>query len=216
MKIDPSDSGGTGGDPGCARAPPPDPAPPNFEPPTRYAKGKDTMKKPIMTVAVMAIVVLVSLPCVAQDTSDKGGGGCAIEGTWYGSNSAALNFIFRVEKNAAGGYSVVADGFSDPDIVTYCLESTAWHGELVKTGPQTFLFRQLELCDPDPAFFGPIPGLLFWAAEGEFAMVSCDRIEAVMPIVGAYFWGNGKVPFIDPFDIPFPEVTGTFERMPQP
>jgi len=44
----------------------------------------------------------------------------------------------------------------------------------------------------------------------------CDRIDAVMPVVGAYFWGTGKVPFIDPFDIPFPEVTGTFERMPQP
>jgi len=47
-------------------------------------------------------------------------------------------------------------------------------------------------------------------------MTSCDRLEASIPIVGAYFWGTGKVPFVDPFDIPFAEVTGVFERMPQP
>lgn len=34
---------------------------------------------------------------------------------------------------------------------------------------------------------------------------------------GAYFWGNGKVPFVDPFDVPFPDpITGVFERMPRP
>ncbi len=174
------------------------------------------MKKQLITGSVMAIAMLVALPSIAQGTSDKGGGGCSIEGTWYGANSAGLNFIFRIEKNAAGGHTVVADGFSDPDIVTYCLEFTAWHGELTKTGPNTFLFRQIELCDPDPAFFGPIPGLLLWAGEGEFTLTECNRLEATIPFVGAYFWGSGKVPFIDPFDIPFPEVTGTFERMPQP
>ena len=165
---------------------------------------------------VMAAVLLFSVPCLAQNTSAEGRGGCGIEGTWYGANSAALNFIFRIEKNAAGGHIVVADGFSDMDIMSYCLEYTAWHGELAKTGPNTFRFRQIELCDPNPDVFGPIPGLLLWAAEGEFTLVDCDRLEAVMPVVGAYFWGTGKVPFIDPFDIPFPEVTGTFERMLRP
>jgi len=175
------------------------------------------MKKQLITVAVMAIMILVSLPSIAQDTSDKGGGGCAIEGTWYGANSAFLNFIFRIEKNAAGSYSVVADGFSDMDFITYCLEYTAWHGELVKTGPNTYRFRQIELCDPNPDVLGPLPGLLLWASEGEMTMTSCDRMEADIPTNGAYLWGNGKVPFVDPFDVPFPDpVVGTFERMPRP
>ncbi len=176
------------------------------------------MKQRLVTGAVVAVAMLVALPCIAQDASalDRGAG-CGIEGTWYGANSAFLNFIFGIEKNAGGAYSVVADGFSDPDFLTYCLEHTAWRGELTKTGPDTYRFRQLELCDPNPDVFGPIPGLLLWASEGEFTMTSCDGLAADIPTTGAYFWGNGKVPFVDPFDIIFPDpVTGVFERMPQP
>jgi hypothetical protein len=174
------------------------------------------MKRQLVTVGVVAFVLAVAVPAIAQDMAGGGGRPCGIEGTWYGSNSAYLNYIFRIEKNAGGGYTVVADGFSDMDLMTYCLEYTAWHGELVRTGLRTFLFRQIELCDPNPAMFGPLPGLLLWAAEGEMTLVGCDRIDAVMPSVGAYFWGTGRVPFIDPFDLPFPEVTGSFERMPPP
>ena len=165
---------------------------------------------------MVAAAALVALPAIAQDTAAEGGRPCAIEGTWYGSNSAALNFIFRIDKNAAGSHTVVADGFSDMDIMTYCLDYTAWHGELAKTGPTTFRFRQIELCDPNPDVFGPVPGLLLWAGEDEFTRTECNRLEATIPFVGAYFWGAGKVPFIDPVDIPFPEVTGVFERMPPP
>lgn len=174
------------------------------------------MKQRLVAGMVVAIAMFIALPCIAQENAAEDRGGCGIEGIWYGSNSAALNYIFRIEKNAAGGHTVVADGFSDMDVMTYCLEYTAWHGELTKTGPRTFLFRQIELCDPNPGVFGDLPGLLLWAGEGEFTMTSCDQIDAVIPIVGAYFWGTGKVPFIDSFDIPFAEVTGTFERMPQP
>lgn len=60
-----------------------------------------------------------------------------------------------------------------------------------------------------------MPGLLLWAGEGELTIVDCDRMEGDIPVVGAYFWGTGKVPFVDPFDIPFPDpVVGFFERMP--
>ena len=61
---------------------------------------------------------------------------------------------------------------------------------------------------------GPIPGLLLWASEGEFTVVDCHWLEADIPYNGAYFWGSGKVPFVDEFDIPFPDpVTGVFQRM---
>jgi len=175
------------------------------------------MKKRLATGAIFVIVLLATLPCAAQETAAGDRGGCRIEGTWYGANSAFLNFIFGIEKNAGGSYSAVADGLSDPDILTYCLDYTAWRGELVKTGPDTYSFRQLALCDPNPDVFGPIPGLLLWASEGEFTMTSCDRLEADIPTNGAYFWGNGKVPFVDPFDVVFPDpITGVFERMPRP
>ena len=161
------------------------------------------MKRQLVNGAVLAIALLVVLPCVAQDMALEGRDACGIEGTWYGANSAFINYIFRIEKNAGGGHTVVADGFPDMDVISYCLEYTAWHGELVKTGPDTFIFRQIELCDPNPDVFGPLPGLLLWAAEGQFTLADCTRVEASIPLVGAYLWGSGKVPFIDPFDIPF-------------
>jgi len=175
------------------------------------------MKKRLMTGVAVAITLMVALPCIAQDMVSKDRVTCGIEGTWYGSNTAALDLIFRIDKNAGGGFSAVADSLTDPDIPDYCLKSTAWHGEVVKIGPDSYRFRQIELCDPNPDVFGPIPGLLLWASEGVLTMVECDRFEADIPYNGAYIWGTGKVPFIDPFDIPFPDpVTGTFERMPQP
>jgi hypothetical protein len=175
------------------------------------------MKRRIITGAVVIIAGLIALPCIAQDMTEKGRNACGVEGTWYGANSAALNFIFRIEKNAAGGYSVVADGFSDMDVLVYCLEYTGWHGELAKIGPNTYRFRQIEICDPNPDVFGPISGLLLWASEGELTVVDCNRLEADIPTNGAYYWGTGKVPFVDPFDVPFPEpVTAIFERMPSP
>jgi hypothetical protein len=180
------------------------------------------MTKRLVTGAVLAAALLLALPGAAQDSAHGGPGWCKIEGTWYGANSAFLNFIFRIEKNAAGGYSIVADGFSDSDLINYCLEYTAWHGELVRIGPRTFRFRQIELCDPNPATFPPdlFPsetGLWLWASEGVLILASCNRLEADIPTTGAYVWGTGKVPFVDPFDVPFPDpVTGTFERMPRP
>jgi hypothetical protein len=61
------------------------------------------MKKQLIAGAVMVTAIFVSLPCIAQDMASTERRGCAIEGTWYGANSAALNSIFRIEKNAAGG-----------------------------------------------------------------------------------------------------------------
>lgn len=172
------------------------------------------MKKRLMTGAAVAITLMVALPCIAEDTASIERPDCGIEGTWYGTNSSGFNFVFRMEKNAAGGYSMVADGW--PDVV-YCLEYTAWHGELVKIGPNTFRFRQIELCDPNPDIFGPMTELLLWASEGELTLIGCNQVEAYIPVNGAYVWGTGKVPFIDPFDIPFPDpVTGIFDRMPRP
>ena len=55
------------------------------------------------------------------------------------------------------------------------------------------------------------------ASEGELTLVGCNRLEADIPTTGADVWGSGKVPFVDPFDVEFPDpVTGVFERMPRP
>ena len=55
-----------------------------------------------------------------------------MQGTWYGANSAFLNFIFQIEKNAAGAAGFPRRRLLRCDLLTYCLEYTAWHGELVE------------------------------------------------------------------------------------
>jgi len=187
------------------------------------------MDKRLATVLVAAAALLVVLPSFAQEVSGGGRGPCGIEGIWYGTNSATFNFVFRMEKNAGGGYSVVADGFAY--LLTggeYCIESTEWHGEMAKIGPTAYRFRQLELCDPTPEFLTFIelylgvtitPGtILLWASEGTLTLQGCDLLLADIPFTGAYEWDPGDMP--TPFDdapvVEFPYVDGTFYRMPSP
>jgi hypothetical protein len=191
------------------------------------------MTKRVITAAALVAALLVVSPGLAQDANDDNPRACSPEGTWYGANSAFQNYIFRVVGLGGGKYSIVADGFSDPDLVTYCLDSTAWHGDMARSGPRSYAFRQLDLCDPDPAFFDPAVfpsdvGLWLWAAEGEFTMTSCDHMTAYMPNVGAYLWNPidpgfvPPVPFVDPFAVVFsdpndpdnfPPTVGEFDRM---
>jgi hypothetical protein len=105
----------------------------------------------------------------------------------------------------------VAEGLLDP---AFCLESTAWRGELVRTGARSYWLRQILLCD---SAVPGLPGLLLWAVEGEVVMTGCDHFDATLESVGAYFWGGDAVPFVDPFDVPFPGVvTLAYDRMPHP
>ena len=66
------------------------------------------MKRQLGIGLGMAVALLVALPSVAQEMELEDGMPCGIEGTWYGSNSAYFNFIFRIEKNAGGGHTIVA------------------------------------------------------------------------------------------------------------
>ena len=176
---------------------------------------------------VLVIAILVTLPSFAQDVSGGGRGPCGIEGTWYGTNSAAFHFVFEMEKNAAGGYSMVADGFAYlPTGGEYCINSTEWHGEMAKIGPKTYRFRQLELCDPTPEFLAFIelylgvtitPGtMLLWGSEGTLTLQGCNQLAADIPFNGAYAWGSGAIPFDDVPIVEFGYITGTFDRMPRP
>ena len=186
------------------------------------------MGKRLATVFIVAAALLIVLPSFAQDVSGGGRGPCAIEGTWYGTNSAAFNFVFQIEKNAAGGYSGVADGFAylAPG-VDYCTHSTAWRGELTKIAPTSFRFRQLELCDPTPEFLFVLslppfnvvidPGtVLVWASEGTLTLQGCNLLFADIPFNGAYELGSGAIPFEDTPVVDFGYVEGTFYRMPRP
>jgi hypothetical protein len=187
------------------------------------------MTKRALIGAAAVAALLVVLPSAAGDGADAGLRACNPEGTWYGANTSGLNFIFRVVGVGGGEYSIVADGFPIPEAINFCLDYTAWHGDMVRTGPRSYAFRQLEFCDPDPATLPePGVGLWLWAVEGEFTMTSCDLMEAYMPVVGAYVWNPldpafvPPVPFVDPFDVVFsdpsdpgnfPPITGEFVRM---
>jgi hypothetical protein len=188
------------------------------------------MRTSLLIVATVAVVLVVLPPCAAQEApSEEGWWGCNPEGTWYGSNSAGLNLILRISQVGLGRYTAVADGSSDRDVISYCLQDyTAWHGELVRTGRRTFWLRQVEFCDPDPATFPPdlfpsAEGIWLWGSEGELTLTTCDLIEAFLPTAGAYVWNPldpawvPPVAFVDPFDVPFPDpVVGSFVRMASP
>jgi hypothetical protein len=194
---------------------------------TQQPKGDVVMKTNLVIGTVVAAMLLVALPCVAQDFGGQERGKCGVEGTWYGTNSAGFNFVFQIEKNAAGGYSGVADGFAylAPG-VDYCTSSTAWRGELTKLGPTAYRFRQLELCDPTPEFLAYIevflgvaiePGtILLWASEGTLTLQGCDLLLADIPFNGAYEWDSGDIPFENTPKVEFGYVEGTFHRMPRP
>jgi hypothetical protein len=160
------------------------------------------MRKNLLTVVAVAAIMLVVPPCLAQRTEGGGAPACSPEGTWYGSNSLGENYLFSVTPTGGGRFTAVAEGLLDR---TYCLEATGWRGELVRTGPRSYWLRQILLCD---SAIPNLPGLLLWAAEGEVVMTSCDHFDATLDNVGAYFWGFGAVPFVDPFDIPF-DLTAT-------
>jgi len=185
------------------------------------------MKKKLAIGTVVAAMLLVALPSTGHENVDQKWGWCDIAGTWYGTNDAGFNFVFQMERNAFGRYSMVADGFAYlPTGDEYCVNSSAWHGELARIGHRTYRFRQLELCDPTPEFLAFIdmylgvtidPGtILLWASEGTLTLDGCDQLVADIPFNGAYEWGSGDVPFDEAPVVEFGHITGVFDRMPRP
>jgi len=168
------------------------------------------MKTRALTLAAAMAVLLAALPCAGQEPPTERSISCDPEGTWYGSNSLGQNYVFTVTGVGGGRYSATAEGLTDTN---FCNEATAWRGELVRTGARTYLLRQILLCDASPGF---PPGLWLWAFDCELVMTSCDHFDAV-GIGGAYAWGGGAVPFVDPPDIPFPDpIDLTYDRIPSP
>ena len=169
------------------------------------------MKTRALTLAAATAVLLATLPCTGQEAATERALACDPEGTWYGSNSLGESYLFTFTKVGGGRYIAIAKGLTDTN---FCNEATGWHGELVRTDVRTYWLRQILLCDASPAF---PPGIWLWGSEGELVMTSCDHFETVNANNGAYAWGGGAVPFVDPFDIPFPDpVYLAYDRMPSP
>jgi hypothetical protein len=164
------------------------------------------MKNRLITGVVVMVAVLVALPGLASDEETDQSLECRVEGTWFGENSSGFIAVFRIEKNAGGTYTIIADGLATGDC-------TALHGELTRISHRTVLFRQISYClEYGMAFLG--------AFEGTLELADCDHLEAVIPTSGAYYWPTTSIPFVDPFDIDFSDpgnpTTGTFTRMPSP
>ena len=168
------------------------------------------MKKRWMVAVAVVAIALVGVSAFAQDAGEGGRRACSPEGTWFGSNSIGENYIFTITGVGGGRFTAVADGLLD---TAFCAEATGWSGEMVKTGRNRYDIRQILLCDA----YGT---LLLWVAEGEVVLTDCDHFDALWDTAGAYFWGTGFTPFVDPFDIPMtpPGEPGTasYDRMPSP
>jgi hypothetical protein len=171
------------------------------------------MKRNIVVAAVAAALIVVAAPAVAKQPGGGAGDECSPTGTWYGSNGLGQNYIFTVTRVGANRFTAVAQGLTDP---SFCIEATAWRGEMARTGPDTYELRQILLCE-SPDF-----GLVLWGGLGELTFTDCNHFDASFTDIGAYVWGAGATPFVDPFDIPFivppddPPLPGWYDRMPAP
>ena len=178
-------------------------------------------KRTLMSLAAV-VALLVLLPGAAQLQNQAASKrACHPEGTWFGSNTDLYTFVIRVTPLSGGRYSAVADGWNTIDPIA--LEKTAWHGELVRTGPRSFWLRQIAIFELNPALFPtPFPPLVLVGTEGEVTMTgsSCDHINMVFENTGAYFWDidldfERPVPFVDEFDFPVPPGVASYDRMPE-
>jgi hypothetical protein len=166
--------------------------------------------KSLKRAAVSLAMILIVIPAMAGAPGNGGGNRCSPDGTWYGTNALGQNYLITVNRIGGGRYTAVAEGLNDPN---FCDENGAFRGDLVRTGPNTYVLRQLLLCKLD--------GVLYlWASEGELVFTGCDHFDAVFDNIGVYLWAPGITPFVTPYDIPFippgDPLTAAYDRMPLP
>jgi hypothetical protein len=168
------------------------------------------MRTRAMVATAAVAMVLVALPAFANGPGGGAGNECSPNGTWFGSNGLGQDYLFTITRVGGGRYTAVSDGLTVPD---FCSENTAFRGDLVRTGPDTFELRQILICDS----YGT---LLLWASSGEVVFTDCDHFDALFDNIGAYFWAPGITPFVDPFDVPLippgDPLPASYDRMPAP
>jgi hypothetical protein len=166
--------------------------------------------------------LLLAFPCIADgDEGDGRGHGkkCSPAGTWFGGNAEDEEFVLTITRVGGGRYMAVAEGVNAS---LFCLSNTAFRGELVRTGRNTYELRQILFCEPDPLFYDPTffpPDLpVIWAVRAGLELTSCDSIDGVIDDLFVYSWLSGKTPFIDPTDVPVGDISIEFSysRMPMP
>jgi hypothetical protein len=177
-------------------------------------------KRTLMSLAAV-VALLVLLPGAAQ-LQDQAASkrACHPEGTWFGANTSGDTYLVDFVSVGGGRYSAVSDGWNP--YALYILEKTDFRGELVRTGPRSFWFRQLAIYEFDPDLVPLPPGLYLMGAEGPVTMSgsSCDHFDMVFDVVGLYFWNPfdpdfvRPVPFVDEFDFPVPPGVASYDRMP--
>ncbi len=129
-------------------------------------------------LAVM-MLVLIAVPCLAQGI----GSTCSPAGTWIGgSDPQAPIYQMTLIPTAAGRYAFIGQYIPDAGIY-----STAFMGELIKNGAQTYklylmaTYTQQELD----------------AAISKGVMLDCDTIQFTYTWIGVYLpITNDKIPFV--------------------
>ncbi len=168
------------------------------------------------SVALMS-ALLLAFPCIADDDDGRDHGGkCSPAGTWFGENAMEEEFVITITRVGGGGYMAVAEGVNASD---FCLSNTAWRGELVRTGRNTYELRQIAFCEPNPLAFPGYPSDLpvIFAVSAGLELTSCDSLDGLIDDVLIYWWYSGKTPFIDPPDYSLGfSVPISYSRMPMP
>jgi hypothetical protein len=179
------------------------------------------MTKRTLIGAAAVVALLALLPGAAQLQSQaESRRACHPEGTWFGANTYGNTFLVDFVSVGGGRYYAVSDGFN-PN-VPLALQNTGYHGELVRTGPRSFWFRQLAIYEFNPDVVPLPPGLYLMGGEGPVIMSgsSCDHFDMHIDVVGMYSWNPfdpdfvRPVPFVDEFDIPLEPGSASYDRMP--
>ncbi len=133
------------------------------------------------SISLLAVImlVLIAVPCLSQGF----GSTCNPTGTWIGgSDPQAPTYQMTLVPTAAGRYAMIVQYIPDPGFY-----STAFTGELIKNGAQTYkayliaTYTQAELD----------------AAYSQGVMLDCNTLQFKYTWLGVYLpMTSDKIPFV--------------------
>lgn len=187
------------------------------------------------------VLILLVVPALAQNVTAGQASpqaanpiSCSLAGVWYGGSDPTYSYMMSFVPTTQDRFFSVAElagaGVLDPSVWGYKW-TTAWHGEVVKSGPNSWEQWGIQYLIWDPAAAaaqgvdGSAPELD--VVHGKFHFTDCNTLVSTIDYYGGYFAFNQfnvptRTPFVTPVDVNWLEVYGvetiveTYHRMPSP
>jgi hypothetical protein len=156
------------------------------------------------------ILLLFSVPGYPQGV----GNDCDISGTWYGGSDPNYQYLASFAPLGAGRYSFSAqNGYDVRPIFPGYVAATAWVGEAVKMGRNTFDTYLMSYWIPGGTSLPEVD-----IAHSRVEFIDCNTFTSTIDVFGAYLsFTPDKTPFVTPVDLDFlvgGTIVETYHRMP--